>query len=79
MDVSTRKSRGVPTFDERYFKKTSLKAWNSASYTNINDAFIGLGQCITFSSHWFFKEHFAPYLRFGFSNGVGEYLNHVFI
>ncbi|MBB3696729.1 carbohydrate porin [Flammeovirga yaeyamensis] len=62
----------VPTFAERYFKKISLTAWNSASYTNLSDNFIGQGQGMAFSSHWFFNERFAPYFRFGFSNGVGE-------
>lgn len=62
----------VPTFAERYFKKISVTVWRSASYTNINGSVIGQGEGIAFSSHWFLKERFAPYIRFGFSNGVGE-------
>lgn len=62
----------VPTFAERFFKKISVTLWKSDSYTNISNTFIGQGEGIAFTSHWLFKERFAPYLRFGFSNGVGE-------
>lgn len=62
----------VPTFAERYFKKISLTYWHSDSYTNPYGNFIGVGQGLAFSSHWFFNNRFAPYLRFGVSNGVGE-------
>ncbi|WP_281613032.1 carbohydrate porin [Flammeovirga sp. SubArs3] len=62
----------VPTFAERYFKKISVTAWLSDSYTTTTGSAIGQGQGIAFSSHWFFKDRFAPYVRFGFSNGVGE-------
>lgn len=62
----------VPSMDERYFKKISLTYWNSDSYTATNGAEIPKGEGVAFSSHWFFNNKWAPYLRFGFSNGNGE-------
>lgn len=62
----------VPTMPERYFKKISLVYWHTDEYTSISNSIIPSGQGLAFSSHWFFKEKFAPYVRFGFSNGNGE-------
>ena len=63
----------VPSYDERYFKKISLTYWHSPEYASFsNNNPIGKGQGLAFSSHWFFKERFAPFIRFGLSNGVGE-------
>lgn len=62
----------VPTFGERYFKKISLTYWRSDAYTNPSGTQVDVGEGIAFSSHWFFKERFAPYVRFGLSNGIGE-------
>jgi porin len=62
----------VPSFAERYFKKISFTYWNSSPYTSAGGSSIGSGSGVAFTSHWFFRERFAPYLRLGFSNGVGE-------
>jgi porin len=62
----------VPSYAERYFKRISLMAWKSSKYISAGESEIGSGNGIAFSSHWFFKDRFAPYLKFGFSNGVGE-------
>lgn len=62
----------VPSYAERYFKKISLTAWYSDSYTNVSDIHIAQGQGLAFSAHWFFKERYAPFVRVGYSNGVGE-------
>jgi hypothetical protein len=62
----------VPSFEERYFKKISITYWHSDAYTNVNDAQIESGQGIALSAHWFFKDRFIPFARFGISNGNGE-------
>jgi porin len=62
----------VPSFGERYFKKISVTYWHGDSYTSVNDAEIASGQGIAVSAHWFFKERFIPFARFGISNGNGE-------
>lgn len=62
----------VPSMDERYFKKISLTYWNSDAYSAVNGAEIESGEGLAFSSHWFFNDKWAPYLRFAFSNGKGE-------
>lgn len=62
----------VPSMAERYFKKISLTYWNSSSYTSSSGSEISSGSGLAFSSHWFFQDKFAPYLRFAFSNGMGE-------
>ena len=62
----------VPSYAERYFKRISVMAWKSSSYISTGGSEIGSGEGIAFSSHWFFKDRFAPYFKFGFSNGVGE-------
>ncbi len=62
----------VPSYAERYFKRISIMAWKSPEYISTGGSEIGSGEGIAFSSHWFFKDRFAPYLKFGFSNGVGE-------
>ncbi|WP_430817587.1 carbohydrate porin [Carboxylicivirga sp. RSCT41] len=62
----------VPTYEERYFKRISLMAWKSSSYISAGGSEIGSGEGLAFSSHWFFKERFAPYFKFGISNGAGE-------
>jgi len=62
----------VPSFEERYFKKISVTYWHSDAYTNTSDQDIGSGQGIAVSAHWFFKERFIPFARFGLSNGKGE-------
>jgi len=62
----------VPNFNERYFKKISVTYWNSAAYTNTSDVEIESGQGVAVSAHWFFKERFIPFARFGISNGNGE-------
>lgn len=62
----------VPSFGERYFKKISVMYWHGDEYTNVNDTKIASGQGIAVSAHWFFKERFIPFARFGWSNGNGE-------
>ncbi len=62
----------VGSMAERYFKKVSLTYWHSDPYTSVSDAEIPMGQGIAFSSHWFFKERFIPFVRVAFSNGNGE-------
>lgn len=62
----------VPSYAERYFKRISVMAWKSSAYTSAGGSEIDSGEGIAFSSHWFFKDRFAPYFKFGFSNGVGE-------
>ena len=62
----------VPTFGERYFKKISITYWHGDSYTSVNDAEIASGQGVAVSAHWFFKERFIPFARFGISDGNGE-------
>jgi porin len=63
----------VPTYDERYFKKFSLTFFTANPYTSFQTGSeIAKAQGMAFSAHWFFKERFAPYIRFGVSNGVGE-------
>ena len=47
-------------------------AWKSSTYTSTGGSEIESGQGVALSSHWFFKDRFAPYFKFGFSNGVGE-------
>lgn len=62
----------VPSFGERYFKKISVTYWNSSAYINVDNNQIAQGQGVAFSAHWFFKQQFIPFVRFGFSNGNGE-------
>lgn len=62
----------VPSFEERYFKKISLTYWHGDAYTNVNGASISSGQGLAFSAHWFFKQRFVPFARFGISDGNGE-------
>ncbi|QTN39097.1 hypothetical protein HZ996_08100 [Cryomorphaceae bacterium] len=63
----------VPSYEERYFKKISLTYYTSPEYTAVqNGAVISRGQGVAFSAHWFFQERYVPFVRFGFSNGVGE-------
>ena len=62
----------VPSFEERYFKKISLTYWHGDDYTNVQGASIASGQGVAFSAHWFFKERFIPFARFGISDGNGE-------
>ncbi len=62
----------VPSMAERYFKKISLTYWHSDAYVNPSGTAISTGQGLAFSSHWFFRERFIPWLRVAFSNGNGE-------
>lgn len=62
----------IPSFAERYFKRISFMAWKSSSYISSGGSEIGSGEGLAFSSHWFFKDRFAPFFKFGISNGVGE-------
>jgi len=62
----------VPSYAERYFKKISLTFWQSDSYISAAGSLIEKGKGMAFTAHWFFQERFAPYVRFGISNGVGE-------
>ncbi|MBK3519572.1 carbohydrate porin [Carboxylicivirga marina] len=62
----------IPNFSERYFKRISLMAWKSPNYTSYGGNEVAAGEGIAFSSHWFFAQRFAPYFKFGFSNGAGE-------
>ena len=63
----------VPSYQERYFKKISLTYWHTPQYVAYgSENTIKMGQGMAFTSHWFFKERFAPFFRFGISNGVGE-------
>ena len=62
-----------PSYNERYFKKIAITYWRTPEYTTFEGGnLMEIGQGIAFSAHWFFKERFAPYVRFGISNGVGE-------
>lgn len=61
----------VPTMGERYFKKISLTYWSTDQYVR-NGTSIPSSNGIAFTSHWFFREKFAPYFRFAFSEGNGE-------
>jgi len=62
----------VPSFEERYFKKISITYWQSDRYTNSKGVAVESGEGIAVSAHWFFKERFIPFARFGISNGKGE-------
>lgn len=62
----------VPNFEERYFKKISVTYWQSDAYVSTTDQNISKGQGVAVSAHWFFKERFIPFARFGISNGNGE-------
>ncbi len=62
----------VPSFSERFFRKISITYWHSDAYTNTSDQEISSGQGVAVSAHWFFKERFIPFARFGISNGNGE-------
>ncbi|PWJ44654.1 carbohydrate porin [Sediminitomix flava] len=62
----------VPSFGERFFKKVALTYWHSDAYTNNSGSRIKSGQGVALSAHWFFKERFIPYVRFGISDGNGE-------
>jgi len=62
----------VPSFNERYFRKISITYWQSDAYTNTSGQDISSGEGIAVSAHWFFKERFIPFARFGISNGNGE-------
>ena len=62
----------VPSFETRYFKKISITYWHSDAYTNHSDQAIASGQGLAVSAHWFFKERFIPFARFGISDGNGE-------
>ena len=62
----------VPSMAERYFKKFSLTFWQTDSYITPSGDNIPSGSGVAFSSHWFFREKFAPYFRFAFSDGNGE-------
>ena len=62
----------VPSMPERYFKKISITYWHTDAYVSAGGSNIASGQGVAFSSHWFFQNKFAPYLRFGFSDGNGE-------
>ncbi len=61
----------VPSMAERYFKKISLTYWSTDAYTRGGND-IASSNGIAFTSHWFFREKFAPYVRFAFSEGNGE-------
>ena len=62
----------VPSFNDRFFRKISITYWHSDAYTNTSDQEISSGQGVAVSAHWFFKERFIPFARFGISNGNGE-------
>ncbi len=62
----------VPSMDQRYFKKISLTYWHSDAYVNPAGSSIESGSGWAFSSHWFFDNKYAPYVRFASSNGNGE-------
>ena len=62
----------VPSIAERYFKKISVTYWQTDAYTSAGGNPVDQGEGVSVSSHWFFAERFAPFLRFGFSNGNGE-------
>ncbi|MFT5647254.1 MAG: porin, partial [Aureispira sp.] len=55
----------VPSFNERYFRKISITYWQSDAYTNTSGQDISSGQGVAVSAHWFFKERFMPFARFG--------------
>lgn len=64
----------TPSYEERYFKKVSLTFWSSDAYEIDGNSgnYVDQGRGVAFSSHWFFNQKFAPYFRFGVSNGIGE-------
>ena len=62
----------VPSMAERYFKKISVTYWQTDAYTSAGGNPVDKGEGVSVSAHWFFAERFAPFLRFGFSNGNGE-------
>jgi porin len=62
----------VPSTAERYFKKISVTYWHTDAYVSTGGLDIASGQGVAFSSHWFFQNKYAPYLRLGFSDGNGE-------
>lgn len=62
----------VPSMAERYFKKISVTYWQTDAYTSAGGNPVDQGEGVSVSAHWFFAERFAPFLRFGFSNGNGE-------
>ncbi|TRX63316.1 carbohydrate porin [Carboxylicivirga sp. M1479] len=62
----------VPSYDERFFKRVSLMAWKSPNYTSYGGNEIAAAEGIAFSSHWFIAQRYAPYIKFGFSDGGGE-------
>ncbi len=62
----------VPSMTERYFKKFSITLWQTDSYLTPSGNDIPSGNGVAFSSHWFFQDKFAPYIRFAFSDGNGE-------
>jgi len=62
----------VPSMHERYFRKISITYWHTDAYVSTSGSDVSWGQGVAFSSHWFFKDKYAPYLRFAFSNGNGE-------
>ncbi len=61
-----------PSSAERLTKKISVTLWQTDSYVSAAGADIPMAQGIAVSSYWKFKDKFAPFLRFGFSNGKGE-------
>lgn len=62
----------VPSMAERYFKKISITYWHTDSYIAPSGAQVASGSGAAFSANWFFQNRFAPYFRFGFSDGNGE-------
>ena len=62
----------TPSMQDRNVKKVSIMFWQTDSYVSATGADIPSAQGATFSYHWFFKGRFAPYIRFGISDGKGE-------
>lgn len=56
----------IKSYAERYFKRISLTYWHSDATQGVD-----VGQGVSFSSHWFFKEKYIPFIRAGISNGKG--------
>ena len=62
----------VPSIADRQFKKISVTVWQTDPYVSAAGADIPKAEGVAVSSHWFFNDRFAPYLRVGFSDGNGE-------
>jgi porin len=61
----------VPSFPERYFRKISLAYWHADEFETASGGTSATGSGWALSSHWFFDDTWAPYLRYAWSDGNG--------